>query len=164
MKVRFFPDFVVIFADFHEICSDFFRISRKPLQLLEISRFRFNFSMIIPEIHLMFDLIFFNFILFYFQFSHRYHAPASRQSREAANHDGEPRGHPGSRDSPRRSRGSCRRTAPTAWSEWPGATPGPACSPGRQGAASIASPGRARTWPRSSNFELFQFPIPVLVI
>ena len=47
-----------IFADFHEICSDFLRFSWKTLQLLEISRFQFNFSMIIREIHSIFDLIF----------------------------------------------------------------------------------------------------------
>ena len=56
----------MIFADFHEICSDFLRFSRKTLQLLKISWFQFNFSMIIPEIHLIFylifDLILYNFI------------------------------------------------------------------------------------------------------
>ena len=31
------------------------------MQLLEISRFQFDFSMIIPEIHSIFDLILFNF-------------------------------------------------------------------------------------------------------
>jgi hypothetical protein len=38
----------VIFADFHEICSDFPRFSRKTLQqlLLEISRVQFNVIMI----------------------------------------------------------------------------------------------------------------------
>ena len=57
---KYFSNFVVIFADFHEICSDFLRYSRKTLQqlLLEISRFQFNFSMIILEIHLIFYLIF----------------------------------------------------------------------------------------------------------
>ena len=41
----FFQNFVMIFADFHELCSDFLRFSRtcgKTLQLLEISRFQFN--------------------------------------------------------------------------------------------------------------------------
>ena len=51
----------MIFADFHEICSDFRRFSRKTLQLLEISRFQFNFSMIILRIHLIFDSILFGF-------------------------------------------------------------------------------------------------------
>ena len=37
------------------------------LQLLEISRFQFNLSMIIPEIHLIFDL-FFDLILFHSTF------------------------------------------------------------------------------------------------
>ena len=59
-------DFFKFRRDFHEICSDFLRFSLKTLQLLEIFRFQLNFSMIIPEIHLIFDLIFdlilFNFI------------------------------------------------------------------------------------------------------
>ena len=41
-----FSNFVAIFADFNEICSDFLRFCRKcrkTLQLLEISRFQFNF-------------------------------------------------------------------------------------------------------------------------
>ena len=56
----------MIFADFHELCSDFLRFSRtcgKTLQLLEISRFQFNFSMIIPDI---------NFIFLYFRFHFRF--------------------------------------------------------------------------------------------
>jgi len=36
-KSSIFPDLVVILADFHEICSDFPRFSRKALQNLEIS-------------------------------------------------------------------------------------------------------------------------------
>ena len=43
---------VLIFADLHEICSDSLRFSRKTLQLLEVSRFQFNFST--SEIHLIF--------------------------------------------------------------------------------------------------------------
>ena len=66
LKSSIFSNFVVIFADFHEIWSDFLRFSWETLQLLEISRFQFNFSVIIPDIHLIFDLIFdlilFNFI------------------------------------------------------------------------------------------------------
>ena len=58
----------MIFTDFHEICSDFLGVSWKKLHLLEISRFQFNFSMIIPEIHLIFDLIF-DLILFNFRFN-----------------------------------------------------------------------------------------------
>ena len=58
----------MIFADFNEICSDFLRFSRKTLELLEISRFQFNVIMIIPEIHLIFDLIF-DLILFNFTFN-----------------------------------------------------------------------------------------------
>jgi len=46
LKSSVFPDVAVIFADFHEICSDFLRFSRKTLQLLEISRFQFDFIMI----------------------------------------------------------------------------------------------------------------------
>ena len=68
LKSSIFSNFVVIFADFHEMCSDFLRFSRKMLQLLKISRFQFNFSMIIPEIHLIFDLIF-DLILFNFRFN-----------------------------------------------------------------------------------------------
>ena len=68
LKSSIFPDVVVIFADLHEICSDFLRFSWKTLQILEISRFQFNFSMIIPEIHLIFDLIF-DLILFNFTFN-----------------------------------------------------------------------------------------------
>ena len=52
-----FSIFIVIFADFHEICSAFLKFSRKcgkTLQLLKISRFQFNFIMIIREIHLIF--------------------------------------------------------------------------------------------------------------
>ena len=45
-KFDFFPDFAMIFADFHEIYSDFLIFSRKTLQLLETSRFQFNFIMI----------------------------------------------------------------------------------------------------------------------
>jgi len=45
-EVRRFPDFVVILADFHEICSDFPRFSRKTLQLLEIYQFQGNVIMI----------------------------------------------------------------------------------------------------------------------
>ena len=53
---------------------DFPRFSRKTLQLLEISRFQFTFSMIIPEIHLIFDLnllvdLIFDSILFNFMFN-----------------------------------------------------------------------------------------------
>ena len=44
------------------------RVPRKTLQLFEIFRFQFNFSMIIPEIHLIFDLIF-DLILFNFRFN-----------------------------------------------------------------------------------------------
>ena len=58
----------MIFADFHEIWSDFLRFSWETLQLLEISRFQFNFSVIIPDIHLIFDLIF-DLILFDFTFN-----------------------------------------------------------------------------------------------
>ena len=58
----------MIFADFHEIWSDFLRFSWETLQLLEISRFQFNFSVIIPDIHLIFDLIF-DLILFNFIFN-----------------------------------------------------------------------------------------------
>ena len=99
LKSSIFPDFVVIFADFHEICSDFLRFSRKTLQLLEISRFQFNFSMIIPDIHLIFDLIF-DLILFNFTFNFHVgttpcswiHArgppsPATRGSRESHDRD-----------------------------------------------------------------------------
>ena len=45
LKSSIFPHFVIIFANFHELCSDFLRFSRtcgKTLQLLEISRFQFN--------------------------------------------------------------------------------------------------------------------------
>ena len=71
LKRSIFLNFVVILADFHEIRSDFLRFSRKcgkTLQqlLLEISRFQFNFIMIILEIHLIFDF-----------FSHRCPARAS---------------------------------------------------------------------------------------
>ena len=44
----------MIFADFYQICSDFLRFSRKTLQPLKISRFQFNFSMTLLEIHLIF--------------------------------------------------------------------------------------------------------------
>jgi len=44
--VRIVPDFAVMFTGFHEICSDFLKFSRKTLQLLKISRFQFNFTMI----------------------------------------------------------------------------------------------------------------------
>ena len=54
-----------IFADFHEIWSDFLRFSWDSLQLLEISRFQFNFSVIIPDIHLILDLIFYLILLYY---------------------------------------------------------------------------------------------------
>jgi len=46
LKSSIFPDFAVIFADVHELCSDFLRFSRKTLQLLKISRFQFSFIMI----------------------------------------------------------------------------------------------------------------------
>ena len=50
---------------FARIFSDFLE---KRCQLLEISRFQFDFSMIIAEIHLIFDLIF-DLILFNFRFN-----------------------------------------------------------------------------------------------
>ena len=60
-----FSNLVASFADFSEICSEFLRFSRKTLQQLDIPRSQFHFSMIIPEIHLIFDLIF-DLILFNF--------------------------------------------------------------------------------------------------
>ena len=47
----------MIFTDFHEVCSDFLGFSRKTLQLLKISRFQFDFSMIKPDIYLIFDVL-----------------------------------------------------------------------------------------------------------
>ena len=46
----------MIFADFHEILSDFLRFSCEAPQLLEISQYRFNFSVITPDNHSIFDL------------------------------------------------------------------------------------------------------------
>ena len=58
LKSSIFSNFVVIFADFHYTCSDFLRFSRKTLPLLEIYQSQSSFIMIIPDIHLIFDLIF----------------------------------------------------------------------------------------------------------
>ena len=51
-------NFAAIYADFHEICSDFLENAEKRCNLSEFLNFNLIFIMIIPDIYLIFDWIF----------------------------------------------------------------------------------------------------------
>ena len=58
LKSLHFSQFVAIFADFNEICSEFLENAEKPCNFSKFLDFNLIFIMIIPEIYLIFDGIF----------------------------------------------------------------------------------------------------------